>query len=335
MSKIERFQGDVKAFASNAQGLERTVFGETTQANDLTSQVTAAFLRGWGIVGPSEHPSIEDFNAAMYAMSQFIAYQHQVGVPEWHAAQEYHTGSVCTHGGVSYQSLGDENIGNEPPSAKWTPVLTAKNGGNYFQPKNGNLTALAALVGSANKLPYFTGAGAMANTDLTAAGRGLISQADVAAILTYLGLSGGPFVSAEGGIYNNNFSFKIVTAEEIAVASGGVTHFSAKTDGDAVARIDVRAGRNVIATNGVFEVEPDGINYTRVYSAHNPPPNVVSGASWSSVTEMAFYNGQGFPKPTDSLAVFNIRFVGGGTNDGFIHCRYLQVYINGNWVIVN
>lgn len=188
MSKIERFQGDVKAFASNAQGLERTVFGGTTQANDLTSQVTAAFLRGWGIVGPSEHPSLEDFNAAMFAMSQFIAYQHQIGTPEWHTEQEYYTGSVCTHGGVSYQSLIDDNVGNEPPSAQWTPVLTAKSGGEAFQPKNGNLTSLSGLAGAANRLPYFTGANALALTALTAVGRDLIGKATVAEVLTYLGL---------------------------------------------------------------------------------------------------------------------------------------------------
>lgn len=128
MSKIERYQGNVHAFASGAQGVERTVFGETTQANDLTSQITASFLRGWGVVGPSEHPSLEDFNGAMYALSQFIAYQHQVGIPEWHEEQEYYTGSVCTYAGVSYQSLEDANTGNKPPSTHWTPVLTAKNG---------------------------------------------------------------------------------------------------------------------------------------------------------------------------------------------------------------
>lgn len=127
MSKIERYQGNVQAFALNAQGLERTVFGGTEQANDLTSQVTAAFLRGWGIVGPSEHPSLEDFNAAMYAMSQFIAYQHQVGVPEWHAEQEYNTGSVCVRSGEAYISLSDSNVGSAPPSAKWTLALTVKN----------------------------------------------------------------------------------------------------------------------------------------------------------------------------------------------------------------
>lgn len=128
MSKIARYQGNVRAFASDAQGMERTVFGRTNQADDLTSQITASFLRGWGIVGASEHPSLEDFNAAMYAMSQFIAYQHQMGVPEWHAEQEYHIGSICTYNGESYQSLQNANIGSQPPSAKWTPVLTSKNG---------------------------------------------------------------------------------------------------------------------------------------------------------------------------------------------------------------
>ena len=128
MSKIARYQGNVRAFASDAQGLERTVFGGTNQADDLTSQITASFLRGWGIVGASEHPSLEDFNAAMYAMSQFIAYQHQMGIPEWHAEQEYHLGSICTHNGESYQSLQNANVGSQPPSAEWTPVLTSKNG---------------------------------------------------------------------------------------------------------------------------------------------------------------------------------------------------------------
>ncbi|WP_312773774.1 glycine-rich domain-containing protein [Atlantibacter hermannii] len=127
MSKIERYAGNLRAFGSNAQGLERTLFGETTQADDLTSQVTAAFLRGWGIVGPSENPSLEDFNAAMYAMSQFIAYQHQMGVPEWDAAQEYYKGSLCIRGGETYSSLVDNNIGSAPPSAKWTQLLSAKN----------------------------------------------------------------------------------------------------------------------------------------------------------------------------------------------------------------
>ncbi|HGE9146174.1 TPA: hypothetical protein ACGBPZ_003888 [Yersinia enterocolitica] len=127
MSKIERYTGNLQAFGSAAQGVERTLFGETSQANDLTSQITSAFLRGWGIVGPSENPSMEDFNAAMYTMSQFIAYQHQMGIPEWDTLQEYYSGSICVRNGEAYLSLVDSNIGSAPPSAKWTSVLTAKN----------------------------------------------------------------------------------------------------------------------------------------------------------------------------------------------------------------
>ncbi|HGY5135060.1 TPA: carbohydrate-binding protein, partial [Citrobacter braakii] len=150
MSKIARYQGNVRAFASNAQGMERTVFGGTNQADDLTSQITASFLRGWGIVGASEHPSLEDFNAAMYSMSQFIAYQHQMGVPEWHVEQEYHLGSICTHNGESYQSLQNANVGSQPPSVKWTPVLTSKNGLANLQLGE---AAKRAVGGGANQIP--------------------------------------------------------------------------------------------------------------------------------------------------------------------------------------
>lgn len=128
MSKIARYAGNLPAFGSGAQGLERTVFGGTTQADDLTSQVTAAFLRGWGVVGPSENPSLEDFNAAFYTVSQLIAYQHQMGVPEWEVKQEYYVGSVCSYKGELYVSLSNSNTGNEPPSAQWTLVITVKNG---------------------------------------------------------------------------------------------------------------------------------------------------------------------------------------------------------------
>lgn len=191
MSKIERYAGNLRAFGSNAQGLERTLFGETTQADDLTSQVTNSFLRGWGIVGPSENPSMEDFNAAMYTMSQFIAYQHQMGIPEWDALQEYYSGSICIRNGEAYLSLVDSNIGSAPPSAKWTSVLTAKNA----------LANISGFLKSSNNLSEIKDAGpvAVAQTLLNlglgdAAKRGVGKSAnqipDISYFLANLGFSG-------------------------------------------------------------------------------------------------------------------------------------------------
>lgn len=240
---------------------------------------------------------------------------------------------------------------------------------HLFAEKTESLGALAALTGAANKLPYFTGANAAALTDLTSVGRDILAAATKDAVLTYLGLGDGPFVSAGGGSYNNTFKFGQV--ETLPTESNTTTVYSTTggsgtlvsgiafkwhenqfdvgisrdastgTNGLAIAYNgrtvalmspggSLNAFGDLIASGRVFE--SDGV--TRVYSANNPQPNVVNGGRWSSVTERAFYNGQGYPTPTDSLAVFNIRFVGGGTNDGFIQCRYLQMYINGAYVTI-
>lgn len=121
MAKIVRYDGNLKAFASEQLTNERTLFGQVAIANDLTSQITSEFLRGWGIVGPSDQPSLQDFNAAMYTNGQLLAYLHQMGVAEYNAVQEYFVGSLAQTGGVLYMSLSNANIGNTPSSspANW------------------------------------------------------------------------------------------------------------------------------------------------------------------------------------------------------------------------
>jgi hypothetical protein len=57
-----------------------------------------------------------------------------------------------------------------------------------YQPLDAELSAIAALAGAADKLPYFTGAGSAALADFGAAGRALAGAADAAAQRSALGL---------------------------------------------------------------------------------------------------------------------------------------------------
>lgn len=70
------------------------------------------------------------------------------------------------------------------------------------QPLDADLTAIAALVSAADKLPYSTGAGAWALTQFTAAGRAIVDDADATAQRVTLGLVIGTNVQA----YNANLT---------------------------------------------------------------------------------------------------------------------------------
>lgn len=155
MAKIVRFNGNLVAPASAALGTERTLFGSVTQADDLTSQFTADLLRGWGIVGPSDQPALQDFNAMGYTLGQLHAYLHQVGVAEWNAGQEYHSGSIANLGGLLFASNINNNTGNDPGTSatQWSPVGS---GSTSVAMTNSNVT-LSALQ-AARPVIIITGA---------------------------------------------------------------------------------------------------------------------------------------------------------------------------------
>jgi hypothetical protein len=126
MSKITRYTGNLKAPASNASVNKRGTFGDPTGAADdtLDANLNAQLIQGWEFVGPSEYPTLQDFNSMGFTLGQIHAYLHQVGVPEWSPLQEYYVGAIANVGGALYRCLAD-NIGTNPvgdPTGTWVGV---------------------------------------------------------------------------------------------------------------------------------------------------------------------------------------------------------------------
>ena len=83
-----------------------------------------------------------------------------------------------------------------------TQVLVALQ--KIFAGNSDSLGALAALVGAANKLPYFTGPKAAALADLTAFAREILAQTDAAGVLTKLGLGELVLAGTMTGVFDTN-----------------------------------------------------------------------------------------------------------------------------------
>ena len=120
MAKIDRYNGNMEAFAADALSTERTIFGDTTQSDTLDANITADFLRGWGVVGVNENPTKQDFNGLAFTLGQLIAYLHQRGVPEWNALQEFHANSITQFGGAIYFCNTDDHVSATDPSSDTT-----------------------------------------------------------------------------------------------------------------------------------------------------------------------------------------------------------------------
>jgi len=171
MAKIDRYNGNMEAFAADALSTERTIFGDTAQSDTLDANITADFLRGWGVVGVNENPTKQDFNGLAFTLGQLIAYLHQRGVPEWNAAQEYYEGSVVTTLAGIYR-LKSGGVGSSDPDTdggvNWelapTPVqsditVTVGTGGDYP-------TINAALEYLSKLQPVYDSAGITATINL-------------------------------------------------------------------------------------------------------------------------------------------------------------------------
>lgn len=87
----------------------------------------------------------------------------------------------------------------------------------------------------------------------------------------------------------------------------------------------------------------------RVYSPRNPQSidlsgyatqqwvlqNFVQNIDLTAPTEVGFWDGRGYMRPTDGAAMYNFNMVGGSSNVGNFVIRYMRKLVNNTWYVIN
>lgn len=121
MAKLTRQQQQI--FAGQAPSDMIAAFGTTqtgtpVYSTDLSTLQTTNYQQGWqDAVIADKAPFLEEMNGVQYGLSYQIAYNHQMGIPEWLNTQVYYKNSrAMGSDGNIYKSLTDDNVGNNPVS---------------------------------------------------------------------------------------------------------------------------------------------------------------------------------------------------------------------------
>lgn len=122
-----------KIFAQNAAEDDLLQFGSVlsgsaTPSTSIAETQTSAYQTGWrsAVISDRNYPTLGEMNAVQQVPTQQLAYLFQKGIAEWDASTTYFANvSYCQVNGVLYQSVSDNNIGNNPTTDNGTNWIIA------------------------------------------------------------------------------------------------------------------------------------------------------------------------------------------------------------------
>jgi hypothetical protein len=121
-------------FGSAAAGNPTTI----ANGNVDTIQSLGTYDTGWASAteGGNKLPPLEEMQGVQYCLSYIVRYIMQSGIPEWHPQETYDLNYFCSHNGIIWYSLVNNNTGNEPvdKSKFWKAGGGAKGGGSMGPP---------------------------------------------------------------------------------------------------------------------------------------------------------------------------------------------------------
>lgn len=119
MEKLER--QTQKIFGGNAPADDLAALGSFKSGtpiytDDIAMLQNEAYEQGYSAaLVADEAPFLEEQNSVPYVLSKQLAYLFQTGIPEWDPNTTYYANtSFCQINGIIYQSLTDNNLGNNP-----------------------------------------------------------------------------------------------------------------------------------------------------------------------------------------------------------------------------